>query len=1460
MLTCAISSSASWAGGDAFHCACRCSHPGQINGSTKTSRPNSLPMSHYIDLGRRFFERTDYSEQERPYAEMTGRHLSIAEILANRFVVVVAAANYGKTTELSEAAAQLRSAGEAAIFTKLKNVRSAGEQRAAFDEENWKALERWRESGTGTKLTVILDSLDEANLGEPLDLLNGLRRLGEWIQWPSESVRWVISTRPAVLTLQNRQVIENFLQRKFLLVADPESAALGPDTAASAQTRESSTSDTVRIFGMLALSPPQALRYLKEATKLPRAQEVLQVARSHGLGGFLESPGGLDILAHVDLLQNPPTNLRDVFERVIEAVTRQRSSVAEIPGGADAIELHRITEALALACTMCQRANVLLPQDTLKDPTGALSARRAAAYISDQALRYLLGSQLFIDTGQEQVKIYPDQLLPYLAAKRLNSLIRTPEDAQRVVDAISWSAPTGEGGVARHLLSLAGWLATLNSLCRDALLERDPQAVAFFGDLRSPSFPVSAARTALTRSIERIAANTDRIGREFFTLTNENYWQAADPALESTLVELYRKYGRIFEVNRLLLHIAEHSRLGGIRAAVLEAHKNSYISLLANAYETTYLLGLGVEEDLNGLAAAFVAGHAPNESLAATLLGKLAWSHLGAQQIAAVVLARLSRGPQEYRLAHTLQSEVLECASVRQILDLSQVMFRHLLRACREEWKSKHVLVEPGEQIYEFLMAALVASVPCASGGEAAQLATLAGRVLRLGEITHQHDRDRDLQKALEARDDIRQALAREVVRREAGDPSKIQERLFYGPFVIPVNAADVLAIGIPDLTQAFEEQQRWTSSGAQTEKSRPKERAERLIEPIDEASRITLTEQIETIRNGTNGRALAFLATRLVNHSRNNRYGEVEPSWLAASAGEAIAAATLAGFREFWRGQNPMFEEDKPNTIYYHTVAGLQALHLEMGDGGAIPDGLTPDEVAHALAFGFFEINGFPAWFFPLVKKYPTESALVLAGTLNHAGDGEVSTQHADHLLSYFENLAQPVLADLEPAVWGFLLTKPKISSSAVAETLSVLRRSTRPIDNEQLRALVEYYFAQLTSPLENEGTGVAAPSGGVLYAWAAYWLSRDPSGFTRWIAEKERIQPESMLKFIYEFAVQLGDERRDKRASIVTIDVGVEALRALYFLVAKVVAHEKDAVRQEMVVYFSGGREYAERLRDQLLHLIGLIDSEAAYAALDGIHRKTKHAPTRTRIRWMQFDMQERRYGPAILSPSTFADFERNLSLPFTDDRGFAAAIHGDLLSVKYQVEYGEFSQRRFFSQISYESTARAKGRLALERDFQGLLGREMECASRGRYSVFSEPVLPEGTRRDLAVAQGDLRGSIELKMSMRWSIADYEEALEGQLVGKYMRSQNANTGFLVIVLQQLRTWRQHGKVVTFDQLITHLAGRASTIMQSRSGLYLRVIGISATEPGGVAGGRTKKRTKVRQGRRLLKKSPRR
>jgi hypothetical protein len=280
------------------------------------------------------------------------------------------------------------------------------------------------------------------------------------------------------------------------------------------------------------------------------------------------------------------------------------------------------------------------------------------------------------------------------------------------------------------------------------------------------------------------------------------------------------------------------------------------------------------------------------------------------------------------------------------------------------------------------------------------------------------------------------------------------------------------------------------------------------------------------------------------------------------------------------------MFEQGKPNSIYHHTVAGLQALHFEMGDGSALPDSLTAEEVDHALAFGFFEINGFPAWFFPLAKKYPSEATKVLAEAIKHAGDGQVSAQHAERILTYFEKLPPEIRDGIESPVWDLLLGQPNISPTAIAETLKILSRSARAIDDQRLRHLLDHYFSRIADS-DAQDAPTATPSDGVLSAWAAYWLSRDPSGFAAWITEKANGQPNQTKMFIYQLAVYLGDERRGDRESIVTRDAGLTVLKTLYLLVAKVVPHEKDTVQREMVVYATGGREYAERLREQLLHL---------------------------------------------------------------------------------------------------------------------------------------------------------------------------------------------------------------------------------------------------------------------------------
>ncbi|PLY39578.1 hypothetical protein CSZ94_25625 [Janthinobacterium sp. ROICE36] len=83
----------------------------------------------------------------------------------------------------------------------------------------------------------------------------------------------------------------------------------------------------------------------------------------------------------------------------------------------------------------------------------------------------------------------------------------------------------------------------------------------------------------------------------------------------------------------------------------------------------------------------------------------------------------------------------------------------------------------------------------------------------------------------------------------------------------------------------------------------------------------------------------------------------------------------------------------------------------------------------------------------------------------------------------------------------------------------------------------------------------------------------------------------------------------------------------------------------------------------------------------------------------------------------------------------------------------------------------------------------------------------------------------------MSLRWSLAQYVDALEKQLQGQYMMASNSKIGFFVIVLQEHRTWEGPDGSINFDELLAILQSKAREKESADSSVYLRVIGIDAT-----------------------------
>jgi hypothetical protein len=1400
----------------------------------------------YLDLGRQFavVGIDNYSPQELAMSAHTEKTVSWPEVLENRFSVIMAPANYGKTTELREQSKKLRAGGTCAIFIELRSISGAQGAEEALDEPDLIALRDWK-AATNRPLTLFIDSLDESALGRPDDLKVSLRKIGLWIGWPLDNINWVISTRPAVLSDIVIRTITEFLQRRFAQHAGPQNLAGSPSTVGTTQTTQTTQDEApsapLNIYTMRALTRTQGARYLQEIRGVENAVQWIDTATRHGLKGLTNSPGGLDILTFTDLIGHPPQCLSEAFNRVVDAASRLHGGArVQLVGNPTPESLLASTEKLALASTLCQRPNIELPQDELIDSDSVLPARLIVnSELSDKALDYLLGSQLFIDTKRNQVKVYPEELHPFLAARHLSRLIKSPEQAHRLLANISWEAPTGESGVYQHLLAVGGWLATLNHHCRELIIDRDPQAAAFFGDMRSSSFPLSAAKRAMRGAIRRVAIDQDTLGRRTFGLTAENYWQAGPPALGPVLIELFRKYGDSQNACDALIRIATHSGTDALRQAVLDAHGSDYTKVLGQTKDALYLVGLGQSVDLAELTTALLGLKEPGDGLLAALLPHLAWKTLSAENVAALVSDHLLCRP-GFRVSYTTTTELIETGDRSGLYKLARVLFRRVLTFHRKKpdrWSE----FEPEERVLDVLTKVLSAVVEQCPATEVQPIASLCVRVaFFIDRTVHRSTVAAPLRRAIGINHTVRRAMLRTLLKIANDDEQRLERLLLYVRSSCPLNIEDAIELQSPLLEKILTENkmaQQRAATAAEEAKSRPSDREN----PISEETKAALSKEEQGIRDGTATNALQWIAQWLLTKISRSRYGEVSLTGFKEEVGQPLASAASEGLRKFWRNTAPLFDQSKLRTMYTSTIAGLQGLHLELGEGLTIPT-LSEQEVRRAIEYSFFEINGFPAWIWRLIAAYPETSATALATVIKEAENGPLFQEHAENLLVNFPLVPKAVASVIASLAWDYIEENEKCRPELIDAVLkSSIANGLLTIENDFVARAIKH-ITQVV-----EGKTVAAPvtndlpnpavTEGAAEVWASHWLGLYPRSFTKWLTQWRNEKPEAALAFAFRFADYLGESNNERlRQLALNGPDGLQALSTLYDWIAASVKPDEDLQHAELEIFSVGGRDRAESVRNSLIGLIASVGTEAAYATLGKMGRKSSNGSIQQYIKRLQFDLQERRHARPAFLPRDFSNFERDLAPPISDYRAFALALHSDLLAVKYQIEHGECSLRRFFSKVDFTKITTDKAGLALENDFQALLGRELEYASNGRYAVTLEARLPEGTKRDILLQRSDYRASIELKMSQRWTVSQYVEALESQLVGQYMRARNSKIGFFVVVLQKPnRTWKigRSGRKISFPQLIERLKSRALHLEEEDSDRFLRIIGIDATEP---------------------------
>jgi hypothetical protein len=1133
---------------------------------------------------------------------------------------------------------------------------------------------------------------------------------------------------------------------------------------------------------------------------------------------------------------------------VVAVQTQQRSDHREeLVGRPSPESLEEAVEKLAAASAVCQLPNLELAPDALKVRDGVLSCRPlVGSLLSEKSLAYLLGSRLFIDSGRHQVKLYPEQLLPYLAAKRLNSLAQSPDDARRLVSALSWTSATSECGVHRAYLTLAGWLATFNVHCRHELLIVEPQAVAFFGDLRSPQVSLADASTALKRSLERLETLGDSLGRNQFTLTAENYWQAAKSGIELTLLELYDRFGADWHARIALLDIATYARLDVLRAKVLEENDNNYEKLLGDSAQLVYLMSLNRDDDAQALATAAKACPRLEERTLRLLLSELSWSAFDAETIADLAAKQYLRKGSGFNLSWALTHEIADSASPDQLATLAEALLSRMvkyLEANRETHNQRH---ENFAEVVQELIALVVRSAAL----PVERATALCLEYYRAhGEFHFGSVNQTELQTALKTSATVRQSLLRAVIAHSDRTADGIWRTFVSFGMYSPWQDDDEEALAEPGFTELVTTRRENAARHKST--AQPKKVKQDRPE-LDEPSKEMLLTQVESVSDGSNISALAWIAGWLSQTNHNSRYGECDFSVFEQAAGQPLAAAARAGLSAMWRCRAPEFNEAETNSTYYTTVAGLQGLHIDLGDGSKLP-ALSDSEVRQALSYARFEINGYPKWFWPLVRAHQPVALDAFRQVLEAASAGAVSSDKADALIRNLSDTPPAVQRGLSATAWGYATGSARVDAYALESALGCAVRDGGGIDQSAFEAEAwSRMFAAfkdelpdtdaLPQPQTPEIQAARSEldsriremarlrSNGVV--WGLFWLLHYPASFgakwESWRATEQRAAEE----FMFDLAAYVGEDRQARLREVAQRGMaGLKTLAALYEWVMMVVHEKDDLTHEDGRVYHIGARDNAQHLRDSLLPAISSAKSQAAYEVLDDLRMKATGARAKY-IRFLQFQMREKQASVPPMAQKNYPRFERDFAPPVTGLVAFAQAVHNDLLAVKRDIEQGEFSLRRFFSLVVMKHIKTNSDGLALEEDFQALLGGELNHASRGRYGVTLEPILPAATRRDVLCQLGEARATIELKMSERWTVDDYLVALDDQLRGQYMQAPNSKIGFFVVVLQRERQWETPtGGRVDFVGLISMLEKRALELQAADPTLFLRVVGIDAT-----------------------------
>lgn len=519
------------------------------------------------------------------------------------------------------------------------------------------------------------------------------------------------------------------------------------------------------------------------------------------------------------------------------------------------------------------------------------------------------------------------------------------------------------------------------------------------------------------------------------------------------------------------------------------------------------------------------------------------------------------------------------------------------------------------------------------------------------------------------------------------------------------------------------------------------------------------------------------------------SRYSVDNLTSLEPLFGRAVVAALGDAFIAFWRNWSPRLQSERPVTAA--DLIGIVGVTLEAAVCSNWATMLTHDEAVRAATYATLEINGFPTWLAGLARAQPDAvrdviMRALLAELKSNRGSAPPS------ILSDIAHADNAIASLVAEHIFEYLRRNNELPFSRLSAILRILRTGFHD-------------SGALTSLLRDRFTVASVVHEQAIYLASLFEL--DPAQAISILDQKlGALPPGNQTELALAVLPRLfGDRWRESKLR--PREIPFFCLERLVLIAFNTIRVDEDNDRPPGVVYSPDERDDAESARSVLFS--AFIDTPGL-ATFDAIHRLRK-APgfPIDRTRMMQF-ARHRAEKDSEFEAWRSADvcaFESDFLTAPRNPRDLQKLALRRLVDIQYDLEHSDYAQ------------ASTVARLPNEVDVQNWMADRLR-ASQGRcYSVEREPHVAEEKEPDIRfrAKESDANVPMEIKVADSWSLTELENALQVQLVGRYMRDRHNRYGILLLVHQKVRPkgWKTStGAWFTFEEVVEYLRQRARLI----------------------------------------------